>query len=167
MPVNNPSPQASPAGKIAPFAGVATPAGWLLCNGAAVSRTTHAALFAVIGTTYGVGDGATTFNVPDLRGEFLQGADLGRGIDPGRLVGSAQGDSLPDHAHQWFDEGVGGAFTIDMTGWSATATWDAAGNPVANTGDPLSGDKYTSPALNAKSGAVKPRSVAVLYIIKS
>lgn len=56
------------------FTGTA-PTGWLLCNGDAVSRTTYAALFAVIGTTFGTGDGSTTFNVPDFRGRVPAGVD--------------------------------------------------------------------------------------------
>ena len=67
------------AGLMAFFAADAAPAGWLECNGSAVSRTTYAALFAAIGTEYGVGDGTTTFNLPDLRGEFMRGWDNGRG----------------------------------------------------------------------------------------
>lgn len=70
------------------------PAGWLIENGAAVSRTTYATLFAVIGVAYGAGDGATTFNLPDARGEFDRGLDLGRGVDPGRVLGSGQGDAI-------------------------------------------------------------------------
>jgi len=66
---------ATPTGMIAPFAGAAVPNGWLLCDGAAVSRTSYAALFAVISTTYGAGDGTTTFNLPDLRGRVAIGRD--------------------------------------------------------------------------------------------
>lgn len=77
-------------GAIAHFAMTAAPVGWLKANGAAVSRFTYAALFAAIGTTFGVGDGATTFNLPDLRGEFLRGWDDSRGIDAGRYFGSNQ-----------------------------------------------------------------------------
>lgn len=68
--------------------------GWLKCNGAAVSRTSYSALFAAIGTSFGVGDGSTTFNLPDLRGEFVRGFDDGRGIDSGRVLGSLQLDAL-------------------------------------------------------------------------
>ena len=53
-----------PAGAVIPYAGSAAPAGWLLCGGQAVSRSDYAALFAIIGTTYGVGNGSTTFNLP-------------------------------------------------------------------------------------------------------
>ena len=62
-----------PTGSYILFAGKTVPDGYLLCNGAAVSRTTYAKLFAVIGTTYGAGDGSTTFNLPDLNERFLQG----------------------------------------------------------------------------------------------
>lgn len=82
------------AGQIAYCAAGVIPPGWLECNGAAISRATYGTLFAAIGTNYGVGDGATTFNLPDLRGEFLRGADRGRGVDTGRAVGSAQGDAI-------------------------------------------------------------------------
>ena len=80
-------------GSIQIFAMPTTPAGWLKANGAAVSRTTYAALFSKIGTTFGTGDGSTTFNLPDLRGEFLRGWDDGRGIDASRVFGSAQLDA--------------------------------------------------------------------------
>ena len=63
-----------PAGSIIPFAGSSIPTGYLLCNGAAVSRTTYADLFKAISTLYGAGDGSTTFNLPDLRDRFLEGA---------------------------------------------------------------------------------------------
>ncbi|MBR2008287.1 MAG: tail fiber protein [Alistipes sp.] len=63
---------AEPTGSIKPFAGTTIPDGYLLCDGSAVSRTTYAALFAVIGTTYGTGDGSTTFNLPDCRNRFIR-----------------------------------------------------------------------------------------------
>lgn len=83
-----------PAGKYGFFAQSAAPAGWLKCNGAAVSRTTYPDLFAEIGTNHGVGDGTTTFNVPEVRGEFFRAWDDGRGIDSGRTIGSAQAESV-------------------------------------------------------------------------
>jgi microcystin-dependent protein len=60
-------------GSIVAFAGSVAPSGWLVCNGSAVSRTTFADLFTTIGTRWGIGDGTTTFNLPDLRGRFLHG----------------------------------------------------------------------------------------------
>lgn len=88
-----------PAGVFVPYAGETAPAGWLLCDGSAVSRTTYAALFAAIGEAYGTGDGSTTFNLPDMRGEFLRGWDNGRGIDSGRALGSAQSGQNQSHSH--------------------------------------------------------------------
>ncbi len=78
------------SGIVLPFAGATAPTGWLLCQGQTVSRTTYAALFAAIGTAFGVGDGSTTFGLPDMRGEFPRGLDAGRGVDAGRTLGSAQ-----------------------------------------------------------------------------
>ena len=75
---------------IAFFAADAPPAHFLECDGAAISRTAYAALFAVIGETFGAGNGSTTFNLPDLRGEFIRGWDNSRGVDSGRVFGSAQ-----------------------------------------------------------------------------
>ncbi|SAL70725.1 phage tail collar domain-containing protein [Caballeronia peredens] len=98
---------AIPVGTLLPFAGVSVPAGFLLANGAVVSRTAFAALFAVIGGIYGGGDGATTFNLPDTRGVDLRGVDNGRGLDPGRTLGSYQSDSLASHGHGVGDPGHG------------------------------------------------------------
>lgn len=103
-----------------PFSTV--PAGWLECNGAAVSRTTYAGLYAKIGVTYGSGDGSTTFNLPDYRGRFLRGWDHGAGVDPdaasrtdrgdtttGDYVGTKQTDEFKSHNHdQHADVGVMG-----------------------------------------------------------
>ena len=82
------------AGQVCAFAMSSAPTGWLKANGAAVSRTTYADLFAAIGTTFGTGDGSTTFNLPDLRGEFIRGWDDSRGVDSGRVFGSAQSDAI-------------------------------------------------------------------------
>jgi microcystin-dependent protein len=88
---------ASPVGTVADFAGVAAPSGWLLCYGQAISRTTYAALFAVIGVTYGIGDGSTTFNIPDCRGRVSAGKDDMGGASANRLTsatGGVDGDVL-------------------------------------------------------------------------
>ncbi len=70
------------------------PSGWLLCNGALASRTTYANLFTAIGVNFGGGDGASTFTLPDFRGRFLRGNDNGAGVDPGRVVGTLEGDQF-------------------------------------------------------------------------
>jgi microcystin-dependent protein len=84
----------SEVGKISMFARSTAPSGYLKCNGAAISRTTYEALFSAIGTTFGAGDGSTTFNIPDLRGEFIRGWDDARGVDAGRAFGSYQDSQL-------------------------------------------------------------------------
>jgi phage-related tail fiber protein len=81
------------------------PAGSLKANGATVSRTAYAALFAVIGTTYGKGDGFNTFNLPDLRGEFIRSFDDGRGVDSGRALGTWQAGENAAHSHGVNDPG--------------------------------------------------------------
>ena len=89
-----------PIGHTSFFAASTAPVGWIFANGDAVSRTTYAQLFAVIGTTYGAGDGSTTFNLPDLRGQFLRGwNNTALGIDPSRVFGSSQLDAFKSHCH--------------------------------------------------------------------
>lgn len=83
-----------PPGAIVFFAATTAPPGFLKANGATPSRLTYAALFAVLGTTFGAGDGTTTFGLPDLRGYVLRGWDDGRGIDTGRVFGSTQDDNI-------------------------------------------------------------------------
>lgn len=78
-------------GVIFPFGGTAAPTGFLMCDGSAVSGTTYAALFAVIGSTFGAGDGSTTFNVPDLRGRVLAGRDNMGGTAANRLTSGGSG----------------------------------------------------------------------------
>lgn len=88
-----------PPGAIMAFPTITPPDGWLVCDGAAISRTAYPDLFALIGTTWGVGDGVTTFNKPDLRGMFLRGFDAGRGVDPGRTFASQQTGQNLQHSH--------------------------------------------------------------------
>jgi phage-related tail fiber protein len=104
------------------------PTGYLECNGAAISRTTYAALFTAISDDYGAGNGTTTFNLPDYRGEFLRGWAHGDTTDPDRaartnrgdgtggdVVGSKQADGLKAHVHQYHDGGYdpGGSTYIE------------------------------------------------------
>jgi len=104
------------------------PTDFIKANGAAVSRTTYSDLFTAIGTTFGVGDGSTTFNVPDLRGEFMRGWDDSRGIDSSRSFGSAQSDELKSHSHSipmWRDNFHGtrplGGSSTNLTASSTSA----------------------------------------------
>jgi len=94
-------------------ASASVPSGYLYCGGAAVSRTTYANLFSLLGTTHGAGDGSTTFNLPDYRGRFLRGLDDGVGLDTSRTIGSEQANSNKSHSH---------AVTVDSESHSHTAS---------------------------------------------
>jgi microcystin-dependent protein len=123
-----------PVGIVEPFAGSAAPAGWLLCDGSAVSRTTYRMLFDVIETIYGAGNGTTTFALPDLRGRAVHGVDgMGSAASSGRMEGAPSGlgaaggsqylqihthtfaysgntgNDSPDHGHQWTLASAGNA----------------------------------------------------------
>lgn len=139
-----------PAGSVSAYAGAAAPTAWLECAGQAVSRATYATLFTAIGTVYGVGDGATTFNLPDLRGEFVRGFDNGRGIDAGRTLGSAQTDEFESHVHSVTPP----ASTNDTS----------SGLTVTGTG----GVETITPYDTAATGGTetRPRNIALMYIIK-
>lgn len=84
----------SPVGVVAPYAGQVAPAHWLLCDGSAVSRTTYSKLFTVVGTTYGAGDGVTTFNVPDLRGRTVIMVDGAANRVNAASTGGSNADTL-------------------------------------------------------------------------
>lgn len=92
-------PFTTPAGKLDYFASGSVPTGWLECDGAAVSRSTYAALFTAIGTTYGAGDGSTTFAIPDYRGYFLRAFGTNaNGLFSGPM-GAKQADEFKSHSH--------------------------------------------------------------------
>ena len=175
-----------PSGAVLYFAGRTAPAGWLKANGAAVSRTAYAALFAAIGTTYGAGDGRSTFNLPDLRGEFLRGWDDGRGVDTGRVFGSAQAHALQSHQHGlsmaadaagddlWFEQVPKSAFEIPR-GKTAVAIRSTRNLIDTTTDVPAYSAAYNIPNMATQpnltqadyvSGETRPRNVALLAIIK-
>ncbi len=145
-------------GEICYFARNTAPTGFLKANGAAVSRTTYAALFAAIGTTFGVGDGSTTFNIPDLRGEFLRGWDDSRGVDSGRVFGSAQAGT--DHVNL----NTNSTPTI-IGNSSVTATNVDAWGANANRSY-VTGGMTTDATQNAQTYKSRPRNIALLACIK-
>ena len=98
-----------PSGQIGLFAMDYAPQGWLKANGAVLSRTVYTNLFAAIGTRYGAGDGHSTFNLPDLRGEFPRFWDDGRGVDAGRVLGSWQSDAIRNITAQMYLYGQDGS----------------------------------------------------------
>lgn len=129
-----------PAGTVIAFADDAAPTGWLECNGAAISRTTYATLYTKIGTTWGVGNNSTTFNIPDFRGEFLRGWDNSKGTDSGRAFASyqAQATNIPYGA--WLRKA--GTFSVSVGAGSLDSIVD-----------------YTSTE-------TRPRNYSVMYCIK-
>lgn len=148
-------------GKIAHFAMSSPPPGWLKANGAAVSRTTYANLFAAIGTTYGSGNGSTTFNLPDLRGVFVRGWDDGRGVDGGRGFGSTQDFAI---------QNITGQFGIDDRALNTSITgpfYDAGG---ADTGSGYGGGGniigFDASRVVKTANETRPINVALLACIK-
>lgn len=121
-------------GTIAYISANSTPTGWLKANGAEISRTTYSALFDAIGTTFGSGDGSTTFNLPDLRGEFLRGWDDERGVDSGRSFGSAQGDDNKSHSHSGNTSNTGNHSHSGSSSNVGNHTHGASIRPVASRG---------------------------------
>lgn len=139
--------QLQPSGNVAYTARSTPPVGWLAANGALISRTVYSTLFAAIGTTYGVGDGTTTFALPDLRGEFVRGLDSGRGVDTGRALGSAQSDALKSHQH------------------SVAAAPYLTHGFIAGGGNAFSTDSQSTTGLTGGT-ETRPRNIALLAIIK-
>lgn len=168
----------SPAGIVAPFAGTSAPSGWLACNGAAISRVDYATLFSAIGTTWGSGDGSTTFNVPDLRGAFLRGSGTSS-LDPSspRSVGSFQAEAYLNHNHtassSVSDPGhVHGYTAGGAVGFAYQAGFSGANssNPNGqNTGGAVTGISVSTSVATSTTGGTetRPDNYAVLYIIKT
>lgn len=158
--------QASPPGSIAYIAGTAVPAGWLKANGAAVSRAGYADLFAAIGTRYGAGNGTSTFNLPDLRGEFVRGWDDSRGVDAGRALGSSQRGTI---AMPRDDAGVDNIFAfgshVNLHGDTINiADYGLDGNSAFYMISNRNSAAVSS--INAAGIVTRPRNVALLAIIK-
>jgi len=145
------------------FAANAAPTGFLAANGAAVSRVTYAALFAVTGTTFGVGDGSTTFNLPDLRGEFIRGWDDGRGLDTSRVFGSAQSYDVEAHNHDIRVRGSVSSHSHRIDGPAETYVAAGASNSIGG-----SGSIYNDTGAIVSTGGTetRPVNVALLACIK-
>lgn len=148
--------QQAPSGLVAPFARLTAPSGWLKANGAAVSRTAYADLFAAIGTVWGSGDGFNTFNLPDARSEFIRGFDDGRGVDAGRVFGSNQaatGVARYIGESQFLD-----GLEISIINSDAYVSGSADWSRKSPAGDrEKKGNAYNT---------VRPRNIALLYCIK-
>jgi microcystin-dependent protein len=176
-------PQAVPTGSVHMFATTTAPSGYLECDGSAVSRTTYADLFTVIGTTWGAGDGSSTFNLPDLRGEFVRGWDNGRGVDSSRSFASSQSDQNKQHNHGVTDNGHNHSINdpghIHQVQYSNSDSGDGV---IEESGTGLSGQEPTLSATtgitinNATTGIsinndggseARPRNIAMMFVIKT
>lgn len=153
----------TPAGAVMFFARSTAPEGWLKANGALINRSTYSNLFAAIGTSYGSGDGSTTFALPDYRGEFMRAWDDGRSVDSGRSINTFQGQDWKgfyqtntgqntfsySHGPVYMGKGIYG-----INGWTGnlfTGYWAAPAAAVGTLWD---------------SSEIRPRNVALLACIK-
>lgn len=149
-------------GEVRAFAGITKPSGWLICDGSAISRTSYAALFNVIGITYGEGDGTTTFNLPNLIDKFIQGSNT---------AGTEKTAGLPDMT------GALSQAVLRKAGFNKSGVfngttkigdyWDS------NKGDSFQGDRYqidfkasNSNSIYGNSTTVQPPALTMMYIIK-
>ena len=156
------------------------PTGYLECNGTAISRSTFAALFNVIGTSYGTGNGSTTFNLPDLRGEFIRGFDSGRGVDSGRSIASSQTAQNQSHSHgananatsnvndPGHKHNARGYGNQDDGGnqFTGSNNSDTRSNAINNANTGISVSTNVSVSVANEGGESRPRNVAMMYIIK-
>ena len=178
--------QGVPSGAVFCIAVASVPSGYLECNGATVSRTTYAALFAVIGTQYG-STNSSNFKVPDLRGEFVRGFDNGRGVDSGRSVASSQSAQNQSHNHSASATSTAGAHShslnyqrkhVEDTGTAAITDirregGDGDGGSQTFTNDTTSGfmnnatvSVSTSVSIGNQGSEARPRNIAMMYVIK-
>ena len=170
-----------PTGSVFCIAVASVPSNYLECNGASVSRTTYSALFAVIGTAYGSASG-TTFNLPDLRGEFIRGFDHGKGTDSGRSIASSQADQMEQHNHS-----VSASSSVSDPGHGHTINYTNSDHQDGESNE--SGDGGTAGTHNVNSNTTgisvsvsitesnrggtgnssenRPRNIAMMYVIKT
>ena len=169
-----------PAGLILPFGGDSAPTGYLACDGSQVSRTTYATLFTAIGTTWGTGNGFSTFNLPDLRGAFLRGTgshgthNMANGNDfAGPSVGSFENDQMQGHAHRSFAMYPGngsmysaaGTFVEKSVVSPHTGNLEEIGNSsYQNVAEAKAYGGYGTPRVGDET---RPFGAGVLYCIKT
>ena len=159
-------------GTIAAFGVSTAPSGYLKCDGAAISRTTYADLYTAIGTTFGSGDGSTTFNVPDLRGVWVRGLDDGRGKDSSRaLSNTVQSDGIPRMRGRFSDShGASRMNPADITGFTnpfighGTSSWRTQIEAVSGNYARIELD--TNRVITATND-VQVENIALLYCIKT
>jgi phage-related tail fiber protein len=163
-----------PIGAVIPFSSSAVPDSWLFANGQAVSREEYAELFALLGSPVASGNGSTTFNVPDLRGEFIRGWDGGRGVDVGRTIRTAQGDTLQNitgTVANFARGGIGGNWHVNADAASGAFKATPIGYGMS-TGGGGQATSYARTELDTSlvartSNETRPRNIALMYCIKA
>ena len=170
-------PQAVPTGSVHVMATTTVPSGYLECDGSAISRTTYSALFTIIGTTWGTGDGSTTFNVPDLRGEFVRGWDNGKGTDSGRGFASSQTDQNKSHNHSATSTVTDPGHFHTTENFVVRSNYqeprnlgvgtDGNANTTGNTNSKTTGITVSTSIANDGATDSRPRNIAMMYVIKT
>jgi microcystin-dependent protein len=158
-----------PAGKMSHFALSAAPAGWLKANGALVSRTTYVDLFNAIGTTFGAGDGSTTFALPDARAQFLRGFDDGKGTDAGRVLGSVQAGQNASHTHTATTDTAAAhthTITTDLAGVYAVTVPQSSSNGGSQATSAAGAHSHVITVAANGGTEARPTNLATLICIK-
>lgn len=161
-----------PVGSILMYGGTTAPTGWLLCNGSPFSRTTYGTLFGIIGTAYGVGDGSTTFNVPDMQGRIAMGAGAGKGVTGTAVnTGTPTGTALTVRTRgQWGGEETHTLLTAEIPSHTHSykiADQGGGGSPANSTGGPLGSVSSTGSAGSDGAHANLQPYMVVNFIIRS
>jgi microcystin-dependent protein len=154
---------ATPPGTVVAFAGPTAPSGWLLCDGSAVSRTTYASLFGVVGVTYGIGDAINTFNLPDLRAAGIRGVGTSTQFTANATValGEVINDQLQGHYHRFFLNGYESEVGTNRLSPDTLNQTDVTGygNVKEPVGDGTNGTPRTGPETTGKA-------IGLNYLIK-
>ena len=135
-------------------------------NGALLSRTTYAALFAAIGIIYHAGDGSTTFGLPDLRSEFIRGWDHGRGLDAGRLIGSWQGDAIRNITGEYKQYPFGLPQNSAKGAFASTTQDNSVAQQQGGAGQGAGTVRFDASLVVPTANENRPRNVAALICIK-
>ena len=169
-----------PVGTILTFGASSPPSGFLECNGSAISRSTYSSLFSILSTTHGAGDGSSTFNLPDLRGQFVRGWDNNAGVDASRAFGSTQTDQNKNHTHTTDSVTLTGGIRKISEGFNANGSASGVFTKTQDGTSSITGSSSTSPVggvdfdgthshnISSSGGGTeaRPKNVALMYIIK-
>ena len=169
-----------PTGTILAHAANTPPTGFLECNGSNISRSTYATLFSAISTTFGVGDGSSTFALPDLRGQFIRGWANTGSTDASRVFGSTQTDQNKNHTHTTDSTSLTGGIRKISEGFGAGGSATGVFTKTADGNNTITGSSSTSPVggvdfdgththtISSSGGGTeaRPTNLALMYIIK-